>query len=600
MKLTDTQYTIKDFLEVKASFAAGFNSEASKIVYMNNDTGTAQLYAVPREGGERIQLTDFPDSISGYIYSPTEEKIIFSKSEGGNENAQLYFLDPATREIKALTQKKEVRHNLGSFSLDGNYLSYASNERNGKDFDVYLMDAHTFESRCVWSIGGMCSAGSFSPSGRYLSMRKTHSNDNCDLYLYDRETGIVEHLTPHTENAVYGVPRWLPDESAFFFTTNESNEFEGLARFSLQDKGFSFVIKPNWDVDGVGISKQGSYLSVIINEEGYKKLTIYNPLNFDASPRRFPFNEVYGVTFSQDEQYVACTIGDARHTTDVWMIDMKTGEAKQLTKSFQGVLPEELIDPELIRFKSFDGLEIPAFIYRPRSIEPSKKLPVIINIHGGPEGQSSPSLALITQYFVYAGYIVVAPNVRGSAGYGKTYMKLDNVEKRMNSVKDIIALRDYLAKLPEVDLKKMVVMGGSYGGFMVLACLAFYPDLWAAGIDTVGIANFVTFLENTAPYRRHLREAEYGSLEKDRKLLESISPINFVENIKAPLFIIHGANDPRVPLSEAEQISGKLKSLGRTVEMVVYSDEGHGLSKLKNRLDAYPKMVDFLEKVLQK
>jgi dipeptidyl aminopeptidase/acylaminoacyl peptidase len=309
---------------------------------------------------------------------------------------------------------------------------------------------------------------------------------------------------------------------------------------------------------------------------------------------------VYGVTFSQDEQYVACTIGDARHTTDVWMIDMKTGEAKQLTKSFQGVLPEELIDPELIRFKSFDGLEIPAFIYRPRSIEPSKKLPVIINIHGGPEGQSSPSLALITQYFVYAGYIVVAPNVRGSAGYGKTYMKLDNVEKRMNSVKDIIALRDYLAKLPEVDLKKMVVMGGSYGGFMVLACLAFYPDLWAAGIDTVGIANFVTFLENTAPYRRHLREAEYGSLEKDRKFLESISPINFVENIKAPLFIIHGANDPRVPLSEAEQISGKLKSLGRTVEMVVYSDEGHGLSKLKNRLDAYPKMVDFLEKVLQK
>jgi dipeptidyl aminopeptidase/acylaminoacyl peptidase len=216
-----------------------------------------------------------------------------------------------------------------------------------------------------------------------------------------------------------------------------------------------------------------------------------------------------------------------------------------------------------------------------------------------PEGQFSLSLALITQYFVYAGYIVVGPNVRGSAGYGKTYMKLDNVEKRMNSVKDIIALRDYLAKLPEVDSKKMVVMGGSYGGFMVLACLAFYPDLWAAGIDTVGIANFVTFLENTAPYRRHLREAEYGSLEKDRKFLESISPINFVENIKAPLFIIHGANDPRVPLSEAEQISGKLKSLGRTVEMVVYSDEGHGLSKLKNRLDAYPKMVDFLEKVLQ-
>jgi len=263
-------------------------------------------------------------------------------------------------------------------------------------------------------------------------------------------------------------------------------------------------------------------------------------------------------------------------------------------------LPDELVDPELIHFKSFDGLEIPAFVYQPNTIRPGQKFPVIINIHGGPEEQFMPSLKTITQYFVYAGYIVVGPNVRGSAGYGKTYMNLDNVEKRMDSVKDIIALRDHLAKFPEVDLEKMVVMGGSYGGFMVLACLAFSPDLWAAGIDTVGIANFVTFLENTAPYRRHLREAEYGSLEKDREFLESISPINSVEKIKAPLFIIHGANDPRVPLSEAEQISGKLKSLGRTVEMVVYSDEGHGLSKLKNRLDAYPKMVDFLEEVLQK
>jgi dipeptidyl aminopeptidase/acylaminoacyl peptidase len=599
MESADTRYTIKDFLEVRNSFAPGFNPDASKIVYMNNDTGTIQLYAVLREGGERVQLTDFPDSISGYIYSPTEEKIIFSKSEGGDENAQLYFLDPITKEIKLLTQKKEVRHNLGSFSWDGNYISYTSNERNGKDFDVYIMDVHTFESKYVWSIGGMCSAGSFSPSGRYLSMMKTYSNDNCDIYLYDRNAGTVEHLTPHTENAGYGMPRWIPDESAFFFTTNEGSEFESVAHFSLRDKKFSSVIKPNWDVNGVGISKRGSYLSIILNEEGYKKLAIYNPTTLDLLPYRFPFAEVYGITFSQDENYAACTVGGARNTNDVWVIDMKTGEAKQLTKSFQGIPPGELVDPELVRFKSFDGLDVPVFIYRPRSMELTKKFPVIINIHGGPEGQFSPSLALITQYFVYAGYIVVGPNVRGSAGYGKTYMNLDNVEKRMDSVKDIVALHDYLVELLEVDPEKMVVMGGSYGGFMVLACLAFYPDLWAAGIDTVGIANFVTFLENTAPYRRHLREAEYGSLEKDREFLESISPINSVENIKAPLFIIHGANDPRVPLSEAEQISGKLKSLGRMVEMVVYPDEGHGLSKLKNRLDAYPKMVDFLEKVLQ-
>jgi dipeptidyl aminopeptidase/acylaminoacyl peptidase len=596
----EAQYTIKDFLEVKASFAAGFNSDASKVIYINNDTGTSQLYAIAREGGERISLTDFHDSISSYIHSPTEETIIFSKSEGGDENAQLYLLNTVTREIRLLTQKKEVRHNLGSFSPDGNYISYASNERNGKDFDVYIMDAHTFESKCVWNSGGMCAARSFSPSGRYLAIIRTYSNENGDLYLYDGESGVVEYLTPHEGNAVYGTPHWISDESSFFFTTNEGNEFESVARFSLKEKKFSFAIKPNWDIDGISISKVSSYLSVIINEEGYKKLAIYNPTTLELLSYEFPFGEVYGIIFSQDEKYAACTVGGSRNTPDIYVIDMKTGETKQLTESFQGVPSEILVDPELIRFNSFDGLEIPAFIYRPQSIDPTKRLPVIINIHGGPEGQFSPSLALITQYFVHAGYIVVGPNVRGSAGYGKTYMKLDNVEKRMDSVKDIIALRDHLIKFPEVDSKKMVVMGGSYGGFMVLACLAFYPDLWAAGIDTVGIANFVTFLENTAPYRRHLREAEYGSLEKDRNFLESISPINSVENIKAPLFIIHGANDPRVPLSEAEQIAGKLKSLGRTVEMVVYSDEGHGISKLKNRLDAYPKMVDFLERTLQK
>ena len=592
-------YSIKDFLEVKASFAAGFNPDASKIIYLNDDTGTRQLYIVSWQGGEQVQLTDFPDSISDYVYSPTEEKVIFSKFEDGNENAQLYFLDVSTKDIRLLTQKKEVRHNLGSFSRDGKYISYASNERNGKDFDVYIMDVHTFEIKCIWSPGGMCSAGSFSPSGRYLSMRKTHSNDNNDLYLYDREMGEIEHLTPHTENAVYGVPQWLPDEAAFFFITNEDSEFKHVTRFSLRDKKYASVIKPNWDVVDIDISKSGAYLSVIVNEEGYKKLAIFDPRDINAAPCRFPFDQVGSITFSQDEHYATCTVGDARHTTDIWVIDIRTGKATQLTKSFQGVSPDELVDPELIHLKSFDGLEIPAFVYKPNTIRPGQKFPVIINIHGGPEGQFMPSLKTITQYFIHAGYIVVWPNVRGSAGYGKTYMGLDNVEKRMDSVKDIVALRDYLVTLPDVDQESIVVMGGSYGGFMVLACLAFYPDLWAAGIDMVGIANFVTFLENTAPYRRHLREAEYGSLEKDRKLLESISPINSVEKIKAPLFIIHGANDPRVPLLEAQQISEKLKELGRTVEMLVYPDEGHGLSKLKNRLDAYPKMVDFLKKVLE-
>jgi dipeptidyl aminopeptidase/acylaminoacyl peptidase len=255
-----------------------------------------------------------------------------------------------------------------------------------------------------------------------------------------------------------------------------------------------------------------------------------------------------------------------------------------------------MVEPELIRFVSFDGLSVPAFIYRPKGIKQGVRVPVVINIHGGPEAQYQPIYQPVMQYLVHNGYAVIAPNVRGSSGYGKSYMALDDIEKRLDSVKDIVALRNHIAGMSDMDATRIGLYGASYGGFMVLACMAFYPKLWAAGVDIVGIVNFVTFLENTAAYRRALREAEYGSLENDRELLEKISPIHSIEKIEAPLLLIHGANDPRVPLSEAKQVVAKLKEVGRQVELLVYLDEGHGIVKLQNKLDAYPKAVEFLDK----
>ena len=252
------------------------------------------------------------------------------------------------------------------------------------------------------------------------------------------------------------------------------------------------------------------------------------------------------------------------------------------------------MEPELITYKSFDGLEISAFVYKPLNSE-NKKLPCIISIHGGPEGQANYGFSAVFQYYVNAGYIVIEPNVRGSTGYGKKFASLDNVRNRENSVKDIASLVEYLNNRGDIDPGKIAVTGGSYGGYMVLACLTLYPQYFAAGIDIVGISNFVTFLKNTSDYRRNNRESEYGSLEKDREFLESISPLGKVKNIKAPLMIIHGRNDPRVPVTEAEQMHEAIQQNGGYSELHIYEDEGHGISKQKNRLDLYPKIIKFLD-----
>lgn len=595
----DRTYSIKDFLEVKSAVRPSFSPDGSMLAYLSNATGTHQLYLAPTEGGEAEQLTDYEDAVTFAEFSPTEEKILFGKHEGGNEQTQFYLLDVRTREVVSLTDRPDVRHDFGNWSYDGTQICFASTERNGTDFDAYVMDIATREKRCIFMGGGWCKATGFSPKGTYVTVRQDHSNFNADLYLCTVATGTSEHLTPHEGNVYYGVPQWLADESAFFLTQDADREYMGLGTFSLADKRFRYRLTPEWDIDSVAIDREGTLLSVIVNEDGYSRARLFDAHTFERTPQPLPEGSVHRTAFSSDGSRLALVVGDSRTTMDVWIADLRARTLRKCTESAQGVPAEVLVEPELIRYESFDGLSIPAFIYRPQRTPTDAKLPVIINIHGGPEAQYQPVLAPLTQYFVHRGFAVVAPNVRGSSGYGKTYLALDDVEKRMDSVQDIVALRSYLATVPDMDMDKIVLMGGSYGGFMVLAGLAFHPELWAAGVDTVGIVNFVTFLENTASYRRALREAEYGSLANDRDLLERISPINSIEKITAPLFVIHGANDPRVPLSEAEQVVSRLRALDRRVELLVYADEGHGLAKLQNRLDAYPKVAAFLEEVLR-
>jgi len=593
------KYSINDFLEARASGAASFSPDGRQVCYLNTDTGTSQIYLLDIESGMSTQLTHYDDSISRVVFSPTKNLILFEMSTGGNENSQLFFIDLTKRETIPLTETPEYRYNFGAWSDDGEYIAFRSNERNGIDFDVYVMHVETKERRCIYADGGMVSAVSFSPKNTFLAISKQYSLVHTDLYLFNLLTSTIECITTHEKEEIQGIPRWLPDESVFFVTMDRDREFMGLAKYDLATKSFAYVLTPEWDIDGIAVDREGKYLALTINEDGRDRVRMYNANTLKELPLKMPSNGlVQALRFSNDGTKLIFTFTDSTRTQDIWLYDIESHALHQLTHSHQAVPAEVLVEPELIHFVSFDGLSIPAFIYTPKNIEAGKKMRVIIDIHGGPESQYRPALVRLTQYFVHNGYAVIAPNVRGSSGYGKTYLTLDNIEKRLDSVKDLVALHTYIQSVPEFDSTKVVLSGGSYGGFMVLAGLAFHPDLWAAGVDIVGIANFVTFLENTAPYRRGLREAEYGSLENDRELLERISPINSVENILAPLVVIHGANDPRVPLSEAEQIVEELRKRNREVEFMVYPDEGHGLAKLKNRLDAYPKVVAFLERVL--
>jgi dipeptidyl aminopeptidase/acylaminoacyl peptidase len=417
------------------------------------------------------------------------------------------------------------------------------------------------------------------------------SGDN-DLYLCDVETGAVVHATPHEDPAEFYAPLWL--DGALVLASND-----GRDTFAIVRDGQA-VYTSEWDV-GCAADDAGRNLLAIANEDGYSRLTLLDPSTCEPRgdvplPGR---GLVEHPVFSPDGSLLAFSFSSPVEARDVYLYDLESSELSRLTTSPRTVEPSQLVEPTLHRFESFDGESVPVFLFEPPGEGP---FPIVVTVHGGPESQwlpwFSPSFAPLTQYLVSRGYAVAAPNVRGSSGYGKRYQALDDVEKRLDSVQDLASLHAWLSARPSIDGSRAVVYGRSYGGYMVLAALAFQPELWAAGIEFVGISNLQTFLENTSAWRRAAREREYGPLS-DPELLQRLSPWSRLDAIRAPLFIEHGRNDPRVPVSESEAIYEELVRRGVRCELVIYEDEGHMVEKLDNRLDVFERAVSFLDEVLE-
>jgi dipeptidyl aminopeptidase/acylaminoacyl peptidase len=594
-------YDLERYLNVRSAYGASIGPDG-RLAFLMDTTGVGQVWTLDGPGAWPTQRTFYDEPVGFVEHAPERPELAFGMDEGGNERTQLYRLDDDDGTVTDLTAMPDAKHRWGGWRPDGEAFAFASNRRDEAVFDVYVQGREETgdDAELIHEGDGWFSVNGFSPNGRHLALSEAHSSFDQDVYVLDTATGDRTHLTPHEGSVRYSSVSWGPEGEALYLVTDAESDTLELARLSLS--GDLDIVRDGggWNIDGVAVDQDSGRLAYSRNVEGYNQLSVgefAGPTRISEFPvPDLPGGLAGGVAWGPDAERFAISVTGRTVNTNVFVVETATGEAERWTHASTAGIPREtFVEPEVVRFESFDGREIPALFSLPPEADGDGTTPVIVDIHGGPESQRRPSFAGLTQYFLSRGYAVLEPNVRGSTGYGKAYTHLDDVERRMDSVQDVRAGVDWLHDRPAVDPNRIVAMGGSYGGFMVLASLTEYPDLWAAGVDVVGIANFVTFLENTGDWRRELREAEYGSLDGDREFLESISPINEADRIAAPLFVLHGANDPRVPVGEAEQIAAEVESHGVPVETRIFDDEGHGISKRENRIEAYTRVVDFLD-----
>lgn len=577
-----------------------------RIAFIQNGDEGPRVWELDLKTGEATQRTFGNERIWSIHGDARTGDILFCMDRGGNEHEQVYLLEHGSREPRDLTGRPDARHFLGGRTPDGKTLVYAANCRTPETFDIWTCDLVTGEKRMVlenhdhynWP-----ASDALSPNGRYLLYNKLLGESDNALWMLDLQEGRAVRVPGDDRVSAETNPAWRHDSAGFYLITDRAGEFPAVAYYDIAAASMETRYVFPWGVELVSLSADDRYLAMTVNEDGYYKLHIYDlegggEVNAPQPPAGAV--SVYGtLSWSPAGHRLLFTLSSGRRPESVWLLDLDRDVLRPLTyPDLHGLSTDTLVEPRLLHFRSFDGLEVPFWLYVPRGRE-AKHLPVVVEIHGGPEGQELPTFTPFIQYLVGEGIAVAAPNVRGSTGYGRTYTHLDDVEKRLDSVKDIGSLVDYLVGEGIADRDRMAVTGMSYGGFMTLSCATRLPDRWCCAIDTVGMYNLETFLENTAEYRRAHRESEYGSLAHHREILRAVSPIAKIDDIQAPLMVIQGRNDPRVPAEEAEQVVGTLREKGHTVAYICYEDEGHGVTKLKNQLDCYPRMAAFLKRYMK-
>lgn len=570
---------------------------------------TSQIHLVKMPGGARTQLTFYADRVAGAQYSPTkDDSFVLSKDIGGGEFFQFYRYDVATGDVTLLTDGKS-RNTNPVWSYTGDKIAYGSTRRTGNDVDLYVVNPTQPKSDhlLVQLQGGGWSPLDWSPDGQKILALEGISVNESYVWLIDVSSGEKTLLTPKGGNVkiAYSGGRFSKDGKGIYVATDKDSEFQRLAYIDLATKQHTYLTSNiPWDVDEFDLSYDGRTIAFVTNEDGFGVLHLFDTRTRKEKPvPNVPKGVISGVSWHKNNRDLGFNISSARSSSDAYSLDLQSGKVERWTFSETGGLnTASFPEPELIHWKSWDGRAISGFLYRPPKNYTGKR-PVIINIHGGPEGQFRPSFAGRWNYYLdELGIAMIAPNVRGSSGYGKTFLALDNGFLREGSYQDINTLLDWIQTQPDLDSNRVLITGGSYGGFMTLAVATNYNDRICCSVDVVGPSNLVTFLEHTSGYRQDLRRVEYGD-ERDpkmREFLERIAPANNAKNITKPLFVIAGKNDPRVPVSESQQMVNIVRQNGTPVWWLMAKDEGHGFAKKKNQDYQFDATVMFVKEYLLK
>jgi len=597
------KYTFEQFSATRLyTNSVGYSPDGKQIAHVHNGSGQFNLWLIPSGGGFAKQLTAFNNNtVRDFAWSPDGKYLAFHADQNGDEQHQLYLLESWGSWPKALTNNLEVQHSLvpQSWSPDSRLLAYVANDVDPANMDLIVRDMQTGEEKRPLPSGKLYQPGAWSPNGRYLTALDVNSNTDLDVIVIDTQTGEHINATKHEGEIIFASGPWAHDSSGFYLVTNQGREFTGLAFYTLATKRWEWIETPDHDVEYLGLSQDGRILIWALNEGGRSRLYGRDlRTNAPLTLPDLPLGVINGMDVSPDGTRLALTFVRPGAASCLYEFTLATGELRMLGQSMLGGIdPADVIEPVLINYPTHDGRTIPAWLYRPKG---SGRFPVVLSIHGGPEAQERPGYGYngTYQYLLSRGFGILAPNIRGSSGYGVSYQKLIHRDWGGAELKDIEYAAKYLRGLDWVDSNRIAVFGGSFGGFATLSAVTRLPEYWAVGVDVVGPANLITFAKAVPPFWKRFMKKWVGDPEEDQAFLMERSPITYVDQLRAPMLIIQGAKDPRVVKSESDQMVERIRKRGGDVTYYVDEEEGHGATRRENLLKWWKMTVDFLEERL--
>ncbi|MFO7844413.1 MAG: prolyl oligopeptidase family serine peptidase [Bacteroidales bacterium] len=596
------QYSIEQFMNNVSVSGSSFSPDESKIFYSSNESGIYNVYEIGIEGGTPKQLTDRDESTFIVSCFPNDERLIITSDQGGNEIYHLYLRE-TDGTIKDITPWEKARASFAGWSRDRQSFFIQTNKRDPRFMDLYEMDIETMEPQLIFENTEGYNIGAISDDKNLIALSKTVTNHYNKMYLYNREKDELTKLKD-IEETLNNPVEFSLDGDYLYYLTNEDDEFTYAVKMNLETQETETVYQSDWDVMYAYHSYNEKYRVIGINQDAQTVIKVFDmSTGEEVNFPEFKGQNISSVNISQSEQLMSFYVTSSRNPRNLYVYQFESGDYTQLTNTLNPEINSEyLVDAEVVRYESFDGLEIPSILYKPHQASGNNKVPALVWVHGGPGGQSRVGYSAAIQYLVNHGYAIIAVNNRGSSGYGKTFYALDDRKHGDHDLKDCIYAKDYLAETGWVDTNKIGIIGGSYGGYMVAAALTFAPEEFDVGVNIFGVTNWLRTLQSIPSWWEAQREALYkelGDPAVDSAYLYKISPLFHAENIQRPLMVLQGANDPRVLKVESDEIVEAVKGNDVPVEYVVFDDEGHGFRKKENEIEAYGKILEFLDRYLK-